>query len=52
MNENEKHSQLVLNEKELNLIHLIREIAYGEIKIIVQDKVPIRVEEFKKSYKL
>jgi len=52
MDESVKRSRLVLNDKELNLIHLIREIAYGEIKIIVQDKVPVRVEEFKKSHKL
>lgn len=52
MDENVNCSQLVLNEKELNLIKLMREIAYGEIKIVVQDKVPIRVEEFKKSHKL
>lgn len=52
MNEKVGCSQLALNEKELHLICLIREIGFGEIKIIIQDKVPIRVEEFKKSHKL
>ena len=52
MNEKVGCSQLALNEKELQLIRLMREIGFGEVKIIIQDKVPIRVEEFKKSYKL
>ena len=45
-------TNMLLNEKEQNLIRLIRETAYGELIIIVQDKVPIRVEELKKSIKL
>lgn len=52
MGEKVNCSQLNLSEKELNLVRLIREIAYGELKIIVQDKVPIRVEELRKSHKL
>ncbi len=43
---------LLLNEKEKNLVNLIRSIHYGEIRIIIQDKVPVRVEELKKSIKL
>jgi len=41
-----------LTDKEEKLIRLIRKIEYGEIKIIVQDKQPVRVEETKKSIKL
>jgi len=41
-----------LTEREENLIRLIRNIEYGEVKIIVQNKQPIRVEEVKKSIKL
>ena len=41
-----------LTEKEEKLLILIRKIEYGEIKIIVQDKQPVRVEETKKSIKL
>ncbi len=44
--------QLNVNEKEKKLIDMIRSTEYGEIKIIVQDKLPIRVEELKKSIKL
>lgn len=41
-----------LNEQEENLINLIRETEFGEIKIIIQNSIPIRVEEVKKSIKL
>lgn len=41
-----------LNEKEKNLILLIRGIKFGEIRVIIQDKMPVRVEELKKSIKL
>ncbi|WP_246566246.1 DUF2292 domain-containing protein [Tissierella simiarum] len=41
-----------LNEQEENLIDLIRETEFGEIKIIIQNSIPIRVEEVKKSIKL
>jgi hypothetical protein len=44
--------QLSLNEKEERLIKLIRETEFGELKIIIQNNVPIRVEEIKKSIKL
>jgi hypothetical protein len=43
---------LSLNEKEKNLIRMIRNIEYGEIRVIIQDKTPIRVEELKRSIKL
>ncbi|WP_242844205.1 DUF2292 domain-containing protein [Caloranaerobacter azorensis] len=42
----------MINEREKKLIEMIREIGYGEIRIIVQDKQPIRIEELKKSIKL
>ena len=41
-----------ITEKEKNLINLIRKLGYGEIKVIVQDSCPIRVEELRKSIKL
>lgn len=41
-----------LTPKEINLIKLIRSMDYGEIKIIVQNGGPVRVEETKKSIKL
>ena len=41
-----------LSEQEKKLLEIIRSIEYGEIKIIIQDKIPIRIEELKKSIKL
>lgn len=39
-------------EKEMKLLEIIRSIEYGEIRIVVQDGKPIRIEEIKKSIKL
>ncbi len=45
-------SEMELTPKEVKLIEIIRETAFGEIKIVVQNGEPIRVEEIKKSIKL
>jgi len=44
--------KIAANEKEEKLLKLIRETEFGEIKVIIQEGVPIRVEEMKKSIKL
>ncbi|WP_352406889.1 hypothetical protein [Acetoanaerobium noterae] len=44
--------EIELTERERKLIHLIREVGHGEIKVIIQDNCPIRIEELKKSIKL
>ncbi len=41
-----------LTEKEKKLILLLREIDYGDVKIFVQDKQPVRVEEVTRSIKI
>ncbi len=41
-----------LSEKEKKLIRILREIDYGEAKIVVKDKQPVRIEEVTKSIKL
>ena len=41
-----------LSIKEEKLLTIIRSVQFGEIKVIVQDGNPIRVEEIKKSIKL
>lgn len=41
-----------LDTKEENLIKIINDIKFGEIKIIIQDGLPIRIEQVKKSIKL
>ncbi|MBP3930101.1 MAG: DUF2292 domain-containing protein [Peptostreptococcaceae bacterium] len=40
------------SEKEERLLSIIRQVEYGEIRIIIQDGIPIRIEELKKSIKL
>jgi len=37
-----------LNEKEIKLINLIRNIKYGQVVVIIEDKQLKRVEETKK----
>ena len=48
----ESKEKILLNEKYERLMKLIRETEFGELKIIIQNNVPIRVEEIKKSIKL
>ena len=48
----EDRKEIELNEKEVKLIKLIRGIEFGELKIVIQNSIPIRVEEIKKSIKL
>lgn len=43
---------MLVNEKEKHLLELVRSTGYGELKIVIQDTLPIRVEELKKSIKL
>lgn len=44
--------KLKFTDKEKRLVKQIRKLGFGEIKIIVQDGIPIRIEEMKKSIKL
>jgi len=41
-----------LTEKEKKLVKILRGIDYGEVKIFVQGKQPVRIEELTKSIKL
>ena len=41
-----------LHEKEIKLIKMLRKVRFGEVRIIVQDSLPIRVEEVHKSIDL
>ncbi len=49
--ENKKDS-VRLSEKEEKMIRLIRELQYGEMRLIVTDGQPVRIEEVRKSIKL
>ena len=44
--------QMMLTEKEARLIEIIRKLDFGEVRVVVQDSVPIRLEEIKRSIKL
>ena len=38
-------SNLILTKAEKQLIELVRSLDYGEVRIVVKDNKPIRVEE-------
>ena len=40
------------NEQEQKLLVILRQLDYGEVRIIVKNGVPVHVEEIKKSIKL
>lgn len=48
----DENHQIKVNEKEANLIKIMRKTEFGEMKIIIQDGTPVRIEEIKKSIKL
>lgn len=41
-----------LTEKEVRLMEIIRKLDFGEVRIVIQDGVPTRLEEIKRSIKL
>ena len=41
-----------LTKAEQQLIELVRSLDYGEIRIMIKDKHPIRVEEIRRSIQL
>ena len=41
-----------LSKAEAQLIEVIRALDYGEVRVIVKDNRPIRVEEIRKSIQL
>ena len=48
----EKNKKLILSEEEEKVIQLMREISFGELRVIINNSKPIRVEEIKKSIQL
>lgn len=41
-----------LTDRERRLLEVIRELGFGELKIVVQNSEPVRIEELIKSIKL
>ena len=53
MKDNERNTvQVDLTEKESRLIDIIRSIEFGDVRVVITDGVPVRIEEIKKSIKL
>ena len=47
-----KQIQPPLSDQEEKIVQMIRELGYGELRILVTDGKPVRVEEIKRSIKL
>ena len=47
----DSNSSIKLTEKEAQLIKMVRELGFGEIRIFVADSQPVRAEEIKKTVK-
>ena len=45
-------SSFILTKAEKQLIEVIRALEYGEVRILVKDAKPIRVEEIRRSIQL
>ena len=45
-------SEIDLTKAEKQLIKLVRSLDYGEIRIMIKDSHPIRVEEIRRSIQL
>jgi hypothetical protein len=40
---------LPVTEKEKSLIEIIRKLKHGEIRVIIQDEAPVRIENIRES---
>ena len=48
----QQSSNFILSKAERHLIELIRSFDYGELRIMVKNEKPIRVEEIRRSIQL
>lgn len=48
----EKNLQETITDKEKKILETIRNLDYGEVRVVVTGGVPTRIEEIKKSIKL
>ena len=44
--------KFILTKAEKQIIELIRALDYGEVRIMIKDKKPLRVEEIRRSIQL
>ncbi len=50
--EEEKRVTIQVTEQEKRVLEMMRAIAYGEIRILINAEKPVRVEEIRRSVKL
>ena len=48
----EKNIEIIVSEKEKTILEVIRNLDYGEVRVVVTSGEPTRIEEVKKSIKL
>ena len=48
----QNESNIVLTKAEKQLIQVIRALDYGEVRVMIKDSKPIRVEEIRRSIQL
>ena len=48
----DKKIEMIVSEKEKTILDVIRNLDYGEVRVVVTAGVPTRIEEVKKSIKL
>ncbi len=48
----QNESNIVLTKAEKQLIQVIRSLDFGEVRVMIKDNKPIRVEEIRKSIQL
>lgn len=45
-------ADIILTKAEKQLIQVIRSLDYGEVRVMIKDRHPIRVEEIRRSIQL
>ena len=48
----QQDKNMVLTKAERQLIEMIRSLDYGELRVMIKDNKPIRVEEIRRSIQL
>lgn len=52
VNQMQNSSDIILTKAEKQLIQIIRSLDFGEVRVMIKDSKPIRVEEIRKSIQL
>ena len=52
VNQMQNSSDIILTKAEKELIQVIRSLDFGEVRVMIKDSKPIRVEEIRKSIQL